>query len=833
MDTQRFLAVRALYDQALALPAQERAAWLFKAANGDQSLFDEVMTLIEAQESHRIETPAAAPQPVVEPARVATSHVPPPAPAAPPAAPQRLASMDLPPLPPTVPVPAAAPPPPPAALPPTATMLPPPPAAMPAPAPAPVQPPQAKSGESMIGPYRLVRELGRGGMGVVYLGVREDDAFTKKVALKLLRGDQVTQEFLLRFRNERQVLANLDHPNIARILDGGTTPEGMPYYVMEFCEGQTIDQYCGQFRLGVADRVKLFQQVCAAVHYLHENGVVHRDLKPGNILVSKEGIVKLLDFGIAKLELGTASGNDLTGSFGRLMTPGYASPEQMSGAPITRSTDVYSLGVILYFLMTGELPYEDPQIKMQQVLAGVDPPKPSTKLRETEAAGHSATQQSQFRRHLEGDLDHIIMKALQRDPRHRYETAQAFSEDLSRFLAGQAITARVEPITTKTARFVRRNRVPMALTAALVLMAALGGWQALEAYNLRKQVSQKEQAVSGVLDRLAPVKTASGQQDTPPAPVATGGTGGSVEAAPVPTPEQAQQIASDVKQLRQAVGDQLAKAWQLKPGTTPERKALVDRSTSYLKSVEPQAVKNPDAAFEVVQAHTQVAQVLESKAAPQAADRPAALESWNNAARVVSQAAVAFPQDQRFRQQMMLIGPHIQALGGVMPNWGGFGYPQPIIAIPTNTAAEIEARKDEQFANRYGTPQQATPMKPPTDPLPVAPPQTSTTPSSGGEAQQPTAPAFDRAAYTEIKEKWFTVSTRVQTAEEMVNKLRADLAARGLSLNPNTLAAATRMRMALDQAKKELDAKDLESAKESLGIAEGAATQVLRTAGGR
>ncbi|MBY0373179.1 MAG: serine/threonine protein kinase, partial [Bryobacteraceae bacterium] len=719
------------------------------------------MALIDAQESQRQATPVPPTQPAVEHARLATAHLPPPPPATPerlatahlpppppdPApTPQKLASADLPPLPPTVPVPAP--------MQPTATMMPPPPPqpAMPPQPPPQQQPPQARSGEPMIGPYRLVRELGRGGMGVVYLAVREDEAFTKKVALKLLRGDQVNHEFLLRFRNERQVLANLDHPNIARILDGGTTPEGMPFYVMEFCEGQTIDQYCGQFRLGVADRVKLFQQVCAAVHYLHENGVVHRDLKPGNILVSKEGIVKLLDFGIAKLELGTASGNDLTGSFGRLMTPGYASPEQMSGAPITRSTDVYSLGVILYFLMTGELPYEDPQIKMQQVLAGVDPPKPSTKLRGTEAGSQTPTQQSGFLRHLEGDLDHIIMKSLQRDPRHRYETALAFSEDLSRYLAGQSITARVEPITTKTAKFVKRNRLSVGLAAGLAIVATLGGWQALE------QVSQREQAVTGVLDKLTPVKQAS----TAPAP----GGGMQSEAAPIPTPEQSQKIADDVKQLRQAVASELAQAWQLKPGQTPERKALVQRSNDYLKSVEPQAVKNADAAFEVVQTHTQVAQVLESKAAPQAADRPAALESWNNAARVVSQAAQQFPQDQRFRQQMMIIGPRIQALGGVMPVWGpglgGFGgFGQPIIAIPTQTATEIEARRDEEFKNRYGTPQEATPMKPPTDPLPIAPPPVN----QPAATNQPAAPAIDRKAYTELKEKWFTVSTRVQTAE--------------------------------------------------------------------
>ena len=201
-----------------------------------------------------------------------------------------------------------------------------------------------------IGVYKLLRELGRGGMGVVHLAVRDDGAFRKNVAVKLLLRENVTPEFVVRFKQERQVLAALDHPNIARILDGGDAPDGMPYYVMEYVEGQPADQYCDTQRLSLTGRIKIFQQMCQAVQYLHQNSILHRDLKPANILVSTEGVVKLLDFGIAKLLGASAFANaDVTSVQGQLMTPGYASPEQMNGAPLQAASDIYSLGTILYF----------------------------------------------------------------------------------------------------------------------------------------------------------------------------------------------------------------------------------------------------------------------------------------------------------------------------------------------------------------------------------------------------------------------------------------------------------------------------------------------------
>ncbi len=275
-----------------------------------------------------------------------------------------------------------------------------------------------------IGPYRVLRELGKGGMGVVYLAVRDDGAFRKNVAIKLLRGDAVTAEFVERFRNERQVLANFDHPNIARILDGGDTTENMPYYVMEYVEGRPLDRYCDEDKLSLNDRLRMFQKLCGAIQYLHQNNVIHRDLKPANILVSNEGVVKLLDFGIAK-QLGPAS-VELTTADGTPLTPAYASPEQFTGRADARS-DIYTLGVILYLMLTGRLPDQ----------GTIKPPSESVR----EDIQRTTETTKQLKKRMLGDLDKVVLKAMNRESRLRYGTALEFSEDLDRFLNGQPVLA--------------------------------------------------------------------------------------------------------------------------------------------------------------------------------------------------------------------------------------------------------------------------------------------------------------------------------------------------------------------------------------------------------
>jgi len=304
----------------------------------------------------------------------------------------------------------------------------------------------------MIGPYRVLRELGKGGMGIVYLAVRDDGAFKKNVAIKLLRGDAVTREFLERFRHERQVLANFDHPNIARILDGGDTTEGMPFYVMEYVEGRPIDRHCDEEKLSLNDRLKLFQKLCGALQYLHQNQVIHRDLKPGNILVSTEGVVKLLDFGIAK-QLGPAS-MELTTADGTPLTPAYASPEQFTGRADARS-DIYTLGVILYLMLTGKLPDQ-----------GTIKP-PSESVREDTQRTQETTKQ--LRKRLMGDLDLVVLKAMHRESRLRYGSAQELSDDLDRFMSGQPVLARTrQGVSAKTIGI-----------AAAAMVAVLGGGAAV------------------------------------------------------------------------------------------------------------------------------------------------------------------------------------------------------------------------------------------------------------------------------------------------------------------------------------------------------------------
>ena len=324
---------------------------------------------------------------------------------------------------------------------------------------APVPAPAAARERVMrLGPYRIVRELGRGGMGVVFLAVRDDGAFRKNVALKLLIPDENAALFADRFRQERQVLAGLEHPNIARILDGGDAPNGAPYYVMEFVEGAPLDRYCNDNRLNVGERIKLFMQVCTAVHYLHENLVIHRDLKPSNIMVAPGPTAKLLDFGIAKMTGPVQA--DVTSPQMRFLTPHYASPEQYTGEPCTRASDVYSLGVILYVLLAGKLPGPH------------DLTAPSTNIRED--IQRTPETVNELRSRIRGDLDHIVLKALQRNPTNRYVTAAELANDLQRYLDGRPIIARSTPPHERFAKWARRNK-PVAAAAAVACLAVLAG----------------------------------------------------------------------------------------------------------------------------------------------------------------------------------------------------------------------------------------------------------------------------------------------------------------------------------------------------------------------
>ena len=328
--------------------------------------------------------------------------------------------------------------------------------------------------DQRIGPYRLVRKLGEGGMSVVYMAQRDDEEYERLVALKLIRVGMDSEDQLRRFRVERQVLAQLVHPNIARLYDGGTTGEGLPYFAMELVEGEPIDVYCDRLRLGVRSRLELFIQVCSAVRAAHQNLVVHRDIKPSNILVTAEGVPKLLDFGIAKLldPRWDSAGHEATVKWLRVMTPSYASPEQVRGEAITTASDVYSLGVLLYGLLTGDLPhrFEDrTPSQVERQLAEEEPTRASVAVADKAvAAARRGVSTGELVRQLVGDLDNVVAKALHKDPAQRYGSAEQLAEDLRRHLAGLTVTAHPDSFGYRARKFLRRHRAPVAVTAAFV-----------------------------------------------------------------------------------------------------------------------------------------------------------------------------------------------------------------------------------------------------------------------------------------------------------------------------------------------------------------------------
>ncbi|MEM7582766.1 MAG: serine/threonine-protein kinase [Acidobacteriota bacterium] len=360
---------------------------------------------------------------------------------------------------------------------------------------------------SRIGAYEIVRPLGRGGMSAVYLAVRADAQFRKEVAIKVLKRGLDTDEIQRRFRLERQILAGLEHPNIARLLDAATSDDGLPCFVMEYVEGEPIDAYCDRQGLGIRQRLELFRTVCSAVQAAHRNLVVHRDLKPSNILVTAEGVPKLLDFGIAKL-LDPASFPETlaaTALSHRPMTPGYASPEQVRGEPVTTASDVYSLGVLLYALLTGEPPYRVDSLAvtaLERVICEQEPESPS-------AALASAGGSERLSRRLAGDLDTIVLKALAKEADQRYGSVDRLSEDLRRHLTGLPILARRPTLRYRAGKFVRRHRTAVALAAlsALLLLAGVvaTAWQAHIASVERATAlaeGQRAEQVSTFLEEL-------------------------------------------------------------------------------------------------------------------------------------------------------------------------------------------------------------------------------------------------------------------------------------------------------------------------------------------
>ena len=492
---------------------------------------------------------------------------------------------------------------------------------------------QAVAGQR-IGAYQVIRELGQGGMGAVYLAERADDQFRQRVALKLIRRGLEHGEVLRRFRYERQILAGLQHPNIARLLDGGATEDGTPYFALEYVEGEPLDEYCRAHKLTIPQRLELFRKVCAAVQYAHQNLIIHRDLKPGNILVTHDGTPKLLDFGIAKLLNPTQF--DLTDAQTqasvRPMTPAYASPEQVRGQAITTASDVYSLGVLLYELLTGRRPYEIAGLSVREIEQAVcdsQPERPSTALAHAAHSGkrreailratvktavvHSAQDTQahgvfdeaslagldpeRARRQMRGDLDNIVMMALRKEPERRYASAEQLAEDIRRHLAGLPVLARPNTLSYRTAKFIQRHK-------AGVIAAVLVGIS----------------LVSGLFIALRQARIA-------------------------------ERRFNEVRQLANVYLFEFHDAIEKLPGATPARQLVVKRALEYLERLSHEVRGERSLQRELAAAYLKVGDVQGRPGFPNLGDTAGALDSYKKSLALRAPLLAAVPNDVALQRE--------------------------------------------------------------------------------------------------------------------------------------------------------------------------------------
>jgi len=446
-----------------------------------------------------------------------------------------------------------------------------------------------------VGPYRVVKEIGRGGMGVVYLGERSDGQYSKQVAIKLITATHPDAQTGLRFQRERQILAQLEHPGIARLLDGGATAAGQPYFIMEYVDGLPVLEFCRRGALGVSERLRLFLQITDAVGYAHRRLIVHRDLKPGNILITAEGQAKLLDFGLGQMIGGQQPADEITQAGPAPMTPAYASPEQIRGESYTVAGDVYSLGVILFELLAGRRPYPATSTYLDLARAICDQEAPPL----ADAVDAAEPNGAALRRRLRGDVETIVAKSLEKDPRRRYPTVDEFSADLRRLLEGRPVAARKPTWRYRAARLASRHRVAVPAGALALLLivgfAAFGWWEARRSERRFNQVRGLAHAVMFELyDAIAPL-----------------------------------------------------------PGSTAARALLARRALEYLENLSQEAGDNRPLQREVALGYERIGEVQGDLSESSLGRVPASLESLRKGAGILERLAAGSPGDAGLRHDYL------------------------------------------------------------------------------------------------------------------------------------------------------------------------------------
>ena len=498
-----------------------------------------------------------------------------------------------------------------------------------------------------IGAYKVLREIGHGGMGTVYLAERDDDQYRQQVAIKLINPGLGGETIRRRFRNEMQILADLNHPNIARLFDGGETADGVPYLVMEYVEGSPINQYCDEQKVSTEQRLKLFSTVCAAVQYAHQHLVIHRDIKPGNILVTSEGLPKLVDFGIAKLL--DRDKSNATATAMSFMTPEYASPEQVRGVSVTTATDIYSLGVVLYELLSGRLPYRLKSRVPHEIAKAIcdeDPERPSTAI--TRTADISIPK---LRKHLHGDLDNIVLMAMRKEPQRRYATAEQLAEDIQRHLNGRPVRARQDTFTYRAGKFVRRQKVAVTAAALIAVTLLVGiiatAWQA--------RVARAERA-------------------------------------------RAERRFNEVRQLANSFVFEVHDAVVNLPGSTPARSLIVQRGLSYLDSLAQDAAGDLGLQRELAAAYEKLGAVQYTPTVAHLGDLPGALQSHRKAAALREALVAADPSNPDYRRELLDSYWFIATLLGAQ---GDMPRELEMIRQQLPARQELAAAEKTDFVDRY------------------------------------------------------------------------------------------------------------------------------------